>query len=78
MNKKLKIEVGKKYLTRDGGIVVIIDADHYDPDVPFLANIDDALTGWYRADGRYERLDLYYPHDYDLISEYAEPDPENK
>lgn len=71
----MKLELGKRYVRRDGGVTTIIRLDN-DPDNewPYLSNDEDGWT--YDEQGRFG-LDKS-PRGLDLISEYIEPDEEPK
>ena len=75
---QLKLEVGKKYLTRDGRVfrVCVIDDD---PKFPVGAKEDSDLSNWwYTPSGLLGRRNYSKPDDLDLISEYIAPNEETK
>ncbi len=62
----MKIEIGKRYVTRDGQISSPILRNHA-PEYPFQTTVDfGSLT--YNKDGL--RYNSHFPNGYDLISEY--------
>ena len=69
----MKLEVGKKYRTRDGRIARIICTDRNSEYYPVIALIkeDDGEESarWYMQDGKFDIED----HNLDIISEYQEP-----
>lgn len=66
--KDLKIEVGKKYLTRCGSIVEILKKDNH-PIYPFNGKFLGGDMDFWRKNGAYAST---LGHEYDIISEYKE------
>lgn len=64
----LKLEAGKRYWRRDGGVSPVVCAnDAGDVAYPFRAGNDT-----FRSDGRFNR---WQEHENDLVREYTEPQP---
>ncbi len=68
----MKLEVGKKYLTRDGNHIITI-TDTANRLYKFVGQLDGFLESWTKS-GRYDINED--EHDWDLISENADNEKE--
>lgn len=73
----MKLEIGKRYVTRYGGVTEPLRISVTE-DYPYTAKISDStlLAGFtWTEDGR-QGLDLDVDEPYDIVAEYCEPAPE--